>query len=178
MGDLLVTDPVKLTTAGQNALNKWGVTSDALKSQRTNISDGIERWLWGPMLGAAYTQYQVVTPPPAGKTIRDLQCTPWGSLSQNWRAFDAEPESAMYAPVLGFTGSPGSVTPHKPQVWAIAHGEVGDRQHWKLPPFSLTDHLFQDIDDGGAGLFPPSFWMEAPLPRAQITPSPAAACSW
>jgi hypothetical protein len=163
MEQLVLTDWTKLSTAAHNATTIWSLNDWTTAQQTAMVTASTKQWLYTTMVPQAYTQMQV-TPSAAdgGLTIDGINtfsCTYSLAGFEQWaNPFVSSggtklPASAAFTPIVG-TNADG--TPVSSYMYGL--GNATGHQNLQTPSASLTDPLFQSVDNGGVGLNQEQFY--------------------
>jgi hypothetical protein len=163
LGDLLVTDPVKLSTAAANASGSWGISNLTVQSAEATLILATKQFVYGRLLPVAYTAWEFSTQLP----INQANCGQQRSPPVPWKN---APTGSYMTLVVGLGGSYPNPQPQTVYL-ALAGGDIYSDATgaFVIPSTSLIDPLFQPPAAGGGGgfgLFQTWFFLNNFTPQA------------
>ena len=169
VGDLLVTDYAKLSTAalagtGKDPNRNWQICDQQTcgispKDLNQGLTLGGRQWLWTHMLPAAFDRFEFA--PPAGRQLGDITCivNPFSIPIKYGNPFASVPGNATYGGIV--TGFDSSGAPQTGRVWALGRGDFSKiAQDIRFPTSDIADLLFRPSRQGGVGLFRTTLFTE------------------
>lgn len=165
--DVIVSDYGRLSDVGGNALTNpaWAWDGGTTNLAATLIEQSATQRFYAALMPTAYRAYRLIPTSPNNDTVTSANnyvCEghdPETGGSKNVETFKQAAASGQFDFVYDYANSAA-----QKYVW-VWYSSVNNQGQATVPPSSLTDPLFQSIEDaGGVGLYAPAFWYQSWTP--------------